>query len=138
MRELLRPTLIVATGALLLAGPGCSRKSESDFTPAQADARKALESGLRSWKDGGKPGDVPGTSKPTVRAEDPEWSEGRKLKEYEILGDEPLEGSPGRVFTVRIITDKGAPHDAKYVVFGIDPVQVFRDSTYKALSGAGK
>ena len=138
MRDLLRPILIVAAVALLLVDPGCRRKSESDFTPAQADARKALESGLRSWKEGGKPGDVPGTSKPTVRAEDPEWSEGRKLKEYEILGDEPLEGSPGRVFTVRIITDKGAPHEAKYVVFGIDPVQVFRDSTYKALSGAGR
>jgi len=136
MRDMLRISLTLLTGTLLLTG--CRSKSESDFTTPPATARAALETGLRTWKDGGRPGDIPGTSKPAIRAEDPEWGDGRLLKEYEILSDEPLGDSPGRVFTVRLLTDKGAPHEAKYVVFGIDPVQVFRDSIYKGLSGAGK
>jgi hypothetical protein len=133
---MLRVSFLLLLGTLVLTG--CRSKSEADFNPPPATARAALEAGLRSWKDGGKPGDVPGTRKPAIHAEDPEWGDGRQLREYEILSDEPLTEAPGRVFTVRILTDKGAPHEAKYVVFGLDPVQVFRDSMYKALSGAGK
>lgn len=131
-------TALILSAAALLAAAGCTKKKESDFSPPADAARAALESGLRAWKDGEKPGDVPGTKKPKVRAEDPDWSAGQKLKEYEILSDEPLGEAPGRVFTVRIATDKGPPHEARYVVFGIDPVQVFRDSIYKGLSGTGK
>lgn len=117
---------------------GCSKKQESDFTPAAPDARKALDTALQAWKSGEKPGDLAGTKKPVIRAEDPDWSAGQKLREFEILKDEPLEGAPGRVFTVKILMDKGSPQEAKYVVFGIDPVQVFRDSVYNSLSGTGK
>jgi len=136
MRGKRRMTWLLLVGATLLTG--CRSKTESDFNPPPATARAALETGLRAWKDGGKPGDVAGAAKPAIHAEDPEWGDGRQLREFEILSEEPLGDTPGRVFTVRILTDKGAPHEAKYVVFGIDPVQVFRDSVYKALSGAGK
>src|SRR5947209_5747189 len=121
MRDMLRISFMLLAGILFLTG--CRSKSEADFNTPPATARAALAAGLRTRKDGGRPGDIPGTSKPATRAEDPEWGDGRMLKEYEILSDEPLGESPGRVFTVRLLTDKGAPHEAKYVVFGIDPVQ---------------
>jgi hypothetical protein len=136
MRSLQKGTLLLA--AALLVAAGCNKKVESDFTPRASDARSALEAGLNAWKGGEKPGDVPGKSKPTVHAEDPEWSAGQHLREYEILSEAPLEGAQGRVFTVKILTDKGGPHEVKYVVFGIDPVQVFHESTYKGMSGMGK
>lgn len=130
-----RSIALLITAAVIA---GCSKKQESDFTPQAADARKALETGLNAWKSGEKPGDLANTKKPMIHAEDPDWSAGQKLRDFEILNEGPLEGAPGRLFTVKILTDKGAPQEAKYVVFGIDPVQVFRESVYKGLSGTGK
>ena len=118
---------------------GCSGKGGQvgDFTPPEANARKALEAALNHWKGGGQPGDVPGTA-PVVHVTDSKWKAGQQLSSYEITGEEPVTGSGPRVFLVRLTPGKGAPVETKYAVLGIDPLLVYRDEDFQKLSGAGK
>lgn len=135
MKPIIR-LLVVAVP--LLAAAGCSSgKQVSDFTPPEANARKALEAALNHWKGGGQPGDVPGTS-PLVQVTDSKWKAGQQLTAYEITGEEPVAGAGPRMFKVRLTPGKGEPVDTKYAVIGIDPLLVYRDEDFQKLSGTGK
>lgn len=116
---------------------GCARQGmkTEDFTPPSDKARKALEAALNHWQSGKQPGTVPGTT-PTVEVVDSKWKGGQKLKNYEILGEEP--GTEPRFFKVRLTPGQGPPQEVRYVVFGIEPLHVYREEDYKSLSGAGK
>jgi hypothetical protein len=128
-------SIVLIVGSILLVG--CSRQGarNQDYTPATDKARKALETALEHWKGGNPPGTVPGTS-PQVDVVDFMWRSGQKLTSYEIIGEEP--GSETRFFKVRLTPATGAPQEVRYAVFGIDPLQVYREEDYKTLSGAGK
>ena len=129
------PLALLACGLSALAG--CSRPGQKteDFTPPSDKARQALESALTHWKSGQQPGKVPNTS-PTVEVTDSKWKGGQKLKEYEILAEEP--GTDPRFFKVRLTPPTGPAQEVRYAVVGIDPLLVFREEDFKALSGTGK
>jgi hypothetical protein len=131
----LRVALLATVTAVAV---GCSSgKQVGDFTPPEANARKALEAALNHWKGGGQPGDIPGTS-PLVQVTDSKWKAGQQLTAFEITGEEPVAGSGPRMFKVRLTPGKGAPVETKYAVIGIDPLLVYRDEDFQKLSGTGK
>src|SRR5437868_6284357 len=126
-------------GLLLLAG--CSRpgKKVEDYTPPADNAKQALEAALNYWKAGNPPGTVPDT-KPPVEVEDAKWKAAPKqLRDFEILGEDerPTDAVP-RYFKVKLTMISGPPQEVRYVVFGIDPLHVYREQDYDKLSGAGK
>src|SRR5262245_23478028 len=126
---------VLALGLALSAG--CSRQGSKveDFTPPSDKAQKALEAALTHWQSGGSPGTVPGT-RPRVDVEDSKWKAGQKLQAFEILGEEG--GSETRFFKVKLTLAKGPPQEVKYAVFGIDPLQVYREEDFQKLPGTGK
>lgn len=126
--------LLLAALTAALAGCAAGGRTE-DFTPPADNARKAVDAALAHWQGGGSPGTIPNTG-PAVEVQDGRWKAGQKLKGYEIVREDPADGA-ARVFAVKLTTDKG-PQEARYMVFGIDPVWVTRDEDYKKLSGAGK
>jgi hypothetical protein len=122
---------------LLLAGCSKGRKLE-DFTPPSDKARQALEAALNHWKAGNPPGSIPGTS-PAVEAVDAKWKAAPKdLQTFEILAEEPAADAAPRYFKVRLTPAKGVPQEVRYVVVGIDPLWVYREQDFNALSGTGK
>lgn len=131
--------LIISTafiGLIVIAGCSAGGKVE-DFTPKEANARKALEAALNHWQGGGQTGAVPNT-KPAVEVTDSKWKSGVQLKSFEIVGDEPQVGAGPRIFKVKLTPTKGPAVDTKYAVLGIDPLLIYRDEDYQKLSGAGK
>lgn len=123
---------------MVIGFTGCRHKSASEFTPSSDKGRAALDTALKSWKDGQKPGTVAGTSKPVVQVVDSDWSDGQKLTSYEIVNDEPPAGQGPRTFTVRLTTGDGKAREVKYMVVGIDPLLIYRDMDYDKLSGMSK
>src|SRR4051812_4919697 len=92
---------VAALGFLFAAGCGKGKKAE-DFTPPSGNARKALTAALDHWKAGNAPGGVPGQT-PTVEVVDTAWKGGQKLREYEIIAEEPPPSNQGpRTFTVKL------------------------------------
>ena len=125
---------LIALCAVLAAG--CSRSSRTErFVPPADNARKALDSALKSWETGQPPGSVLGASTPKVVAVDSRWLAGEKLQGYEVVKEEKSSGQ--RVFTVRLRVDKGGPQEVRYYVVGVDPLWVYRDEDFQKLSGAG-
>ena len=91
-----------------------------------------------------KGGYVPGfqqpDTKPPVEVEDAKWKAAPKqLRDFEILGEDerPTDAVP-RYFKVKLTMISGPPQEVRYVVFGIDPLHVYREQDYDKLSGAGK
>jgi hypothetical protein len=136
MRCVCNRLLLLAVCGLAAAGCSGSGRNESDFIPSTNNARKALESALKSWQAGQPPGTVPGTASPTVQVTDSRWQAGQKLVGFEILNEDSSE--QGRFFRVRLDVGKGAPVEVRYVVIGIDPLLVYREEDYQKLSGTGK
>lgn len=113
---------------------GCSSKGYDKYIPSEDKARQALEATLNAWRDGKKPGAVEGAPVP-VQAVDSQWQVGKKLRSYEIIGEEPNEGP--RVFSVRLTLQRPAGQQAtvRYYVVGKDPLWVYREDDYKAPAG---
>jgi hypothetical protein len=129
---------VVLLATVVLFAAGCSGGGRvEDFTPAEANARKALVAALNHWQGGGQPGAIPNTT-PAVEATDTKWKGGQKIKSYEIVGDEPPAGAGPRWFKVRLVPIAGEAVETKYAVLGIDPLLVYRDEDYQKLSGMGR
>jgi hypothetical protein len=97
--------------------------------PSDEVARTALESALKAWRDGGKPGALAGTD-PPVQVLDTPWGLGDRLASYEILGEET--GTIDRQFAVRLVLAKPERvQEVRYYVIGRGPVMVFRDEDYR-------
>jgi hypothetical protein len=87
-----------------------------------------LESALKAWQGGGKPGKLEGTE-PPVQVHDTPWAQGAKLESFEISQAESI-GAAKR-FDVHLALAKPAgAQDVQYYVLGTGPVMVFRDEDY--------
>lgn len=117
---------ILSASALLLAAAGCG--SDVSLSPSDEVARTALESALKSWREGGKPGTLAGTD-PVVQVHDTPWSQGERLESYEVLGKEA--GAAEKRFAVRLSFAKPErTEEVQYYVLGQGPVMVFREEDY--------
>ena len=122
-----RAAFLASSALLPLVAAGCG--SDVSVTPSGEVARAALETALKAWKEGGKPGSLPGTD-PKVEVHDTPWSRGDLLESYEILGDDA--GAGEKRFTVRLSLSKPKEtEEVQYHVLGLDPVMVFRDEDYQ-------
>lgn len=132
-RNLPRPSASAArlSGCLaLLILAGCGGAGPQ-ARPAADVARTSLEKALSSWKDGGRPGEVPG-SDPPVQVVDSAWQSGRKLGSFEILRAEAADQD--QRFTVRLnLLDPAADQETLYVVLGQGPVWVYREEDYRRM-----
>lgn len=114
---------------------GCSDRAADParFYPPPDRAQASLEAALTAWQQGAAPGPVPGTADPVVQLVDSFRPAGQRLHGFTILGAAPGDGP--RVFTVRLQVDGSADGvRARYVVFGVDPVWVFRHEDYEMMS----
>jgi hypothetical protein len=121
---MLKPFRIVVA-AVFVAGCG----GQKHVPPANA-ARQALEASLSAWRDGKEVG-TQEAAKPSIQAEDADWRAKKKLRSFEIGEEEPAKPDAPRRFKVKLALEGGAPTDAVFVVFGIDPVHVYRDRDFE-------
>ena len=119
---------------MLLASTGCG-KTESDYKPTVTVARDVLTAGLAAWKEGEAATEWASTQgPPTVHFTDFQWSQGRKLINFQLLEEEPtLEGSTQR-FRAELELAGEKPQQAEYYVVGIDPLWIMRDRDYQQTS----
>lgn len=118
----------VAVGMLL----GCGGDPHQRYEPAATTARQAIDTALSTWKSGTKYGPIK-DGKPEINVFDARWQAGKKLESYEIL--EEVKDQPHPQFKVRIKLAGKSEEVNEYLVVGIDPLLVFRDSDYKRASG---
>lgn len=123
----------------VLSAVGCTGGGKvEDFTPSTTNARNALTTALTHWQGGGQPGTVPNTTAPIVEVTDSKWRAGQKITGFEITAEETPDKTGPVFFTVKLTSSSGPPVVAKYAVFGIDPLLIYRDEDYQKLSGTGK
>src|ERR1700722_11672080 len=131
----IRPTPLLLAAASLLVG--CQSSSDTGrFVPSQSSARQALETALDSWKTGQAPGHIE-DHKPPIEVVDSKWKDGQKLSGYEITGEETNSEGHHR-FAVKLTVNPGGAVQAHYVVFGQNPLWVYREEDYAKLSGTGR
>jgi hypothetical protein len=113
---------------------GCSDSADPNrFYPPPDRAQQALHAALAAWQRGTSPGPVPGTTNPVVQVIDSRRPPGRRLTSFSVLGLAPGDGP--REFTVRLVFDDSPDSiRARYVVFGIDPVWVYRHEDYELMT----
>jgi hypothetical protein len=122
--------LVRAWMILLLLVTGCDEPT-AKFVPSVVDSRAALSAAMTAWKSGSPPGPVPDIS-PAVHLTDSHRKQGQILEDFEILGEVP--GNAPRCFAVRLkLANPSADERARFVVFGIDPLWVFRHEDYDLL-----
>jgi hypothetical protein len=122
----------LAWALALVCAAGCARREGAErYVPAEADARRALETALRAWQDGQAPGKID-TATPPVVVVDSGRRDGQRLGRYDVLGE--VAGDGPRCFAVRLLLDD-PPEErkARFVVFGISPVWVFRLEDYQKM-----
>jgi hypothetical protein len=130
--------ILLAAGCVGQPGSGTAR-----FVPSEETARRALDAALAAWVAGEPPGKVT-AGPPAVYLIDSHRRPGQSLKSYEILGPVPGEGpvllaarltlagpTPGSEAAdgqVRVQEER-----ARFVVFGIDPLWVYRQEDYEMM-----
>lgn len=111
-----RFSLLVAQGVMLMSlTGGCGGSS---LTKDEIDkARKAVDVFLTSWKQGDTPDKLKGQA---IIVEDPDWTAGLKLLDFQIIGTEG-DNPPNPRFTVKL-TLKGeeGPSSEANVVYEIN------------------
>ena len=111
---------------MVLMAAGCGNGAAA--LPSDDTARVALESALKAWQSGAKPGSLAGTQ-PAVEVHDTPWAKGAKLQSFEILDTKSV--GVEKQFHVRLSLAKpGGVEEVQYHVFGLSPVMVFRDEDY--------
>jgi len=120
---------------LILLAAGCGEKTTVEsFTPPKDTARDALTAALHAWKSGqAQPGIIENAT-PKVQMTDPQWADGAKLKDYEIV--EALPGDSPRKFSVKLTLEgEAAPAEKTYVVVGKEPLWVMPEDEYNRSGG---
>ena len=124
-----RLALLSCFAYVLIGGGGCGRGGGSAALPSQESSRTALESALKVWQSGGKPGALQGTN-PSVMVYDTPWAQGAKLQSFEILQGEST--GAAMKFPVRLtLTKPAGVQEVQYYVLGLSPVMVFREEDYE-------
>jgi hypothetical protein len=132
--------------ALLMASlvvAGCGDASpdtvggERLYVPSPENARAALAEVLDAWKATRPVAIGPKNGPPRVGLVDSDQIAQRRLTGYGILG--PIDLGIGRGFTVRLELEPVSPEETsepivRYVVFGREPVWVFRLEDYERIS----
>src|SRR4051812_4096110 len=114
----------------LVLASGCD-SGNSRITPRGDEARVAVESALSAWRDG-KPYDKLEAT-PPVRVVDSAWRDGEKIESFEILDEEGRDDGT-KAFSVRLASSKSkGPKNVKFVVYGQDPLWVYREEDYKRM-----
>lgn len=111
---------------------GCGGDPYRRYEPAASTARQAIDTALSTWKAGTKYGPIQ-AGKPEINVFDARWQAGQKLESYEIV--EEVKDQQHPQFKVRVKLAGKPAEDNVYLVVGIDPLLVFRDSDYKRASG---
>jgi hypothetical protein len=105
---------------------GCAeRKNQSArYIPESEVARQAVAATLTAWKNGQTTQQV-ATSTPSARLIDNQHKPEQRLKHFEIIGE--VAADYGRGFAVRLTLENPEERQiARYLVYGIDPLWVFR------------
>jgi hypothetical protein len=120
-------------GAALVIFAGCAEQPDvGRYYPPPERAQAALEAALASWQRGDPMGAVPGTGNPLIQVVDSKRSANQTLRGFMVLGVAPGDGP--REFTVRLhFDDSSEGVRARYVVFGVDPVWVYRREDYELM-----
>lgn len=118
---------------ILMGLAGCGQVDRSaEFIPSPSTAESALRAAMEAWKNGEPSGAVPAT-KPVVHVVDSSRNGGQNLVSYEILGEIP--GNAHRCFAVKVqLSDPDREERLRFIVFGIDPLWIFRQEDYDLLS----
>ena len=133
-----RPRLILDLCCLLLIfllHSGCAPDPGQRFVPTATDARQAVETALSTWKSGTKHGTISSSSsKVKIDVYDARWhDEKKKLESYRLIKE--ITGKPLPQFEVQMKL-QGKPEETTiYLVNGIDPLQVYRESDFNKANG---
>ena len=116
---------------------GCRSKREATsferFKPAPANAHAALIAVLNAWKKGAAVGAVADSAAPALFVVDTARLKEPALLDFEVLSETPSPTS--RCLTARLTfaeTDESVL--AKFHVFGIDPLWIYRQVDYDMIS----
>jgi hypothetical protein len=106
----------------------CSCDRPPDMSVSTDAARAGLERALGAWRDG-KPQAGLLESDPPIQVVDSEWAGGRKLADFEVVGEAPS-GAEKR-FNVKLsFASPKAQVEERFVVLGTRPMAVFREADY--------
>jgi hypothetical protein len=119
-------------GAVMFSAAGCGSDTTKNYIPTTTVARDALSAALTTWQSGTAHGTIE-THKPAINVFDLRWQSGQKLETFEIV--EELAGRDHPTFTVKIKLDKVPEEIDTFLVVGIDPLLVFRDTDYLKATG---
>lgn len=112
---------------LLVLAAGCPSGKITEYPIDPQEARTLMTVVLKTWKEG-KPPDFLRMRKPEIVVQDFDWSTGRRLVSYEIVGRERIVQSQLEVQAELVLQQGGARTNvtARYLI-GNDPViTVFR------------
>ena len=128
--RVVRLLCVVGMFSTILAAGGCGKKT-LDYTPSLTSAEDAVRRCMDAWKAGNNAAEVPGTD-PAICISDVGRKPGQRLESYRILGE--TRGSTGRTIAVTLnLVNPPEEVKARYIVVGIDPLQVFRQEDYDLL-----
>ncbi len=120
--------------AVLISLPssGCGNQRRTAEPVDPVVARSTLRVALDAWKEGKSPADL-GTHKPTIVAQDADWTRGARLDAYEVLdaGEEKDANLECRV-RLSLVDVNGKPIERSVIyVVGTAPVlTVFRKVSF--------
>jgi hypothetical protein len=123
-------TAFIAVLPVVVLFIGCDN-GQGRFTPTSSEARTSLEAVLTAWRDGKPYGSVAAT--PPVQVGDAAWQGGQQIESFEI-GDEEDGGDGTKQFAVKLKAKKPpGEQSVRYVVYGRDPIWVYREEDYKRM-----
>lgn len=123
----------MALALVVAAGCGPSASDYSRYVPSEAVAREALDVALAAWKRGEPMGPLKvASSSVSIQVSDSQRKSGRRLADYEILGE--IAGEGPRSFAVRLVLDQPRrEQQVRYYLVGIDPLWVFQQRDYDGI-----
>lgn len=124
---------IALAGMAAACFAGCGGQPTAKYIPTADKAHAVLTEVLEAWKAGTTEAAI-ATASGKVNIADTSRKPGQRLVAYDILGETPNEGGP-RAFTVALtLANPDQNIKERYLVVGIDPPWVFRQTDYELLS----